>query len=158
MWTFRDYQTDDLEAMFRLDEACFASPFRFSRGMMRRFAEAKRARVVLAEEGGTVVGFCIVHLEPAGGRGCAGYVVTVDVAEGFRRQGLAGELMRRGEDTARAAGCGEMLLHVFTGNDAAIRFYESRGYGRVLLVRGFYGADREGREIDAWLYRKPLAG
>jgi len=92
---FRGYRADDFEAMFALDEACFAPEFRFSRAMMRRFAEAKKARVVIAEEDG-LAGFCVVHVERVAG-GCVGYVVTLDVAASFRRSGLATELMRRVE-------------------------------------------------------------
>ena len=148
--TFRGYEEADFEAMFRLDEACFEGAFRFSRAMMRRFAEAKKARVVIAEEEG-LAGFCIVHVERVEG-GRVGYVVTLDVAAAWRRKGLAAELMRRVETEAHEAGCGAMVLHVFVENDGAIRFYERCGYERWTRARGFYG---EGG--DAWVYRKVLS-
>jgi ribosomal-protein-alanine N-acetyltransferase len=146
---FRGYRPDDFEAMFRLDEDCFAPEFRFSRAMMQRFAEAKKARVVIAEENG-LAGFCIVHVERVEG-GRVGYLVTLDVAASWRRKGLAAELMRRVEAEERAAGCGAMALHVFTGNDGAIRFYERVGYVRWGKAIGFYGDAG-----DAWIYRKVL--
>ena len=133
--------------MFRLDELCFEEPFRFSRGTMRRFAEAKRARVVLAEVGGDLVGFCIVHVE----RGGVGYVVTLDVEPLWRRHGLARMLMERGEAVVLEAGCGVMMLHVFSGNEAAVRFYERVGYELVGRDEGFYGDG-----MDALVYRKAL--
>jgi ribosomal-protein-alanine N-acetyltransferase len=105
--------------------------------------------VGVAEAGGVLAGFCIVHLEPGG----VGYVVTLDVAEGFRRRGLAGELMRRGEDAAGVAGCTSMALHVFPGNEGAVRFYERSGYGLEGVARGFYGVG-----MDALVYRKKLEG
>jgi ribosomal protein S18 acetylase RimI-like enzyme len=89
--------------------------------------------------------------------GLAGYVVTLDVAPEFRRQGLARELMQRGEAEARRAGCGEMLLHVFVGNANAIRFYEKAGYSQGKNVVAFYGRDAQGESVDAWLYRKRMA-
>jgi ribosomal-protein-alanine N-acetyltransferase len=144
---FRGYLADDFEAMFRLDELCFEEPFRFSRAMMKRFAEAKKARVVIAEEKG-LAGFCVVHVESVQD-GCVGYVVTLDVAVEWRRKGLAGELMRRVEKEVIADGCDVMVLHVAVGNFVAIRFYEDVGYERVDRVDGFYG---EGG--DAWVYRK----
>ena len=58
----RGYQADDLDAMHALDVVCFERPFRFTRGAMRRFAEAKKARVVVAEEGDALVGFVILHV------------------------------------------------------------------------------------------------
>ncbi len=144
---FRGYGQGDLEAMFRLDEVCFEARFRFSRTAMRRFAETKRARVVLAESAGELAGFCIVHVEQGG----VGYVVTLDVAPPFQRQGLAGMLMERGETLAREAGCEVMVLHVFPGNVGAVRFYERVGYEFVRRDEEFYGSG-----MDALVYRKGL--
>lgn len=144
---FRGYRAEDFETMFRLDEACFAPEFRFSRAMMRGVAEAAKARVVIAEEDG-LAGFCVAHVEPVEG-GCVAYVVTLDVSPDWRRKGLAAELMRRVEDAAREAGCGAMALHVFVENKDAIRFYERCGFVRSRRAKGFYGEAR-----DAWVYRK----
>ena len=47
-----------------------------------------------------------------------------------------------------------MELHVFTENEAAIRFYERTGYERIARRRRFYGAEG----LDAFEYRKELAG
>ena len=143
----RGYREGDAEAMYALDVSCFAEPFRFTRVAMRRFAESKKARAVVAELGEVLVGFCIVHVE----RGNVGYVVTLDVAVEHRSKGLARMLMERVEEEARGAGCLSMLLHVFVGNDAAIGFYERMGYGAVGEAEGFYGA-----EVDALVYRKEL--
>jgi ribosomal-protein-alanine N-acetyltransferase len=145
----RGYREGDLDAMFRLDEVCFEAPFRFSRASMRRFAEARRARVVIAELDGELLGFCIVHVE----RESVGYVVTLDVAAEHRRSGVATRLMERGEAEARAVGCSSMALHVFTGNEAAIKFYERMGYGFWRDDKDFYGVG-----VDALIYRKGIAG
>ncbi len=146
---FRGFRAGDLDAMFALDELCFEGPFRFSWSMMRRFAEAKKALVVVADEDG-LAGFCIVHVERAEGVR-VGYVVTLDVAERWRRKGIAAELMRRVEMDSRDAECEAMILHVSTGNAAAICFYQRCGYERVGREARFYGAGG-----DAWIYRKLL--
>jgi [ribosomal protein S18]-alanine N-acetyltransferase len=149
----RDYRVDDLEAMFCLDEACFAAEFRFDRRSMRIFAGGRDAITLIAEKTcGGIAGFVIVHVEPAAA-GLRGYVVTLDVAEELRREGLARRLMRAAETRAAAAGAIWMELHVFTGNEGAIRFYERLGYVRIGLSRGFYGNDG----LDAFVYRKQLA-
>lgn len=144
--TLRGYHDGDLNAMFRLDEACFEEPFRFTHAAMRRFAESRKARVVIAESNGELAGFAILHVE-----GRVGYVVTLDVAEDFRRQGLALRLMQAMEQQAVEAGCAVVGLHVFMGNEGAIQFYERAGYKRGGEVSGFYG---EG--FNAWVYRKKL--
>ncbi len=146
----RGYRAGDLDAMHALDVVCFEPPFRFSRGAMRRFAEAKRARVVLAEQEGILAGFVILHLEPSV-QGPVGYVVTLDVAPEFRRRGVATQLMREAERLAQEEGCLAMALHVFTENRAAIRFYTQDGFRRAHREDGFYGASQ-----DAWVFYKPL--
>lgn len=146
----RGYQVDDLEAMYALDVVCFERAFRFTRGAMRRYAEAKKARVVIAEEGDVLVGFVILHVEQEEEERI-GYVVTLDVEPALRRRGVAGSLMSEAERLARSAGCTALVLHVFTENDAAIRFYASDGFARSHRADGFYGWG-----VDAWVYSKRL--
>lgn len=144
--SIRDYGIDDLEEIFRLDEVCFAPEFRFDRDSMRIFAETEGAIVRLAQSGDELAGFVIVHREEA-----TGYIVTLDVAETWRRRGIASLLMEDAEAKARAAGAEVMGLHVFTGNAHAIGFYERMGYERAGIRRNFY---HEG--VDAFVYRKEL--
>ena len=106
-----------------------------------------RARVVIAEQRETFVGFCIAHIEPEN----AGYVVTLDVDPAHWRNGIASLLMQRAEEECRVAGCVSMALHVFTGNAAAIRFYERSGYVNTGTVENFYGTG-----VHALVYFKPL--
>jgi ribosomal-protein-alanine N-acetyltransferase len=150
----REYKEADLEAMFQLDEVCFAAEFSFDLESMKAFAGARNAIAVVAENmGGTIVGFVIAQVERtvAGRRG---YIVTLDVAPDCRRVGLGLRLMMEAEQRVVAAGARWMDLHVFTGNIAATRFYERLGYVRVATRLRFYGADG----LDAFAYRKELAG
>jgi ribosomal-protein-alanine N-acetyltransferase len=131
--------------MYALDLVCFEPVFRFSRRAMRRFAETAGAVTVVAEAEGDLAGFAIVQME-----GQVGYVVTLDVATAWRRQGLARRLMEETEARVRAAGGAAMELHVFVGNVGAVRFYEGLGWGRG-GVAGFYA-----RGMDALVYAKRL--
>ena len=146
----RGFRAEDVDAMYALDVMCFEKPFRFSRGAMRRFAEAKNALVVIAEEGDALVGFVILDVE-MGKKGRTGYVVTLDVDPAFRRRGVAALLMDEVERQARADGCGAIVLHVFVGNESAMKFYASAGYARSHREEEFYG-----RGLDAWVYYKLL--
>ncbi len=141
---------DDLGAMHALDVVCFEKPFRFSRGAMHRFAEAANARVTIAEEEDELVGFVILQLEEVEG-GRVGYIVTLDVSPKRRRHGIAGRLMREAERQAQQEGCSALVLHVFTGNEAAIRFYASLGFVRSHREEEFYGP-----KMDAWVFHKLL--
>ena len=150
----REYRATDLEAMFQLDEACFAEEFRFDRESMREFAEERNAVVHVAEKvGGEIVGFVIAHFECVASEWRA-YIVTLDVAPVHRKKGLATRLMREVEVCALAAGVRWIQLHVFAGNEAAIRFYERLGYLRTTVRRGYYGSTG----LDAIVYGKDLPG
>jgi ribosomal-protein-alanine N-acetyltransferase len=149
--TLRNYRLGDWEAMYALDLVCFEPVFQFSRGAMRGFAESPGAVTVLAESEvhgaeGKLAGFCVTQLERR-----TGYVVTLDVAPAWRRRGLARRLMAEVESRFHAAGSVGMELHVFTGNAAAIQFYEAIGYTRKGVAKDFYA-----RGLNALLYRKKL--
>ncbi len=146
----RGYRAEDLDAIQKLDEICFEPPFCFSRSAMRRFTEARRARVVLAEEKKILAGFVVVHLQKTA-HGPVGYVVTLDVSPEFRRRGVATQLMREAARLAGSEHCVALMLHVFTGNEPAIRFYTQDGFLRSHLEEGYYGPAK-----DAWVLYKPL--
>jgi ribosomal-protein-alanine N-acetyltransferase len=148
---FRQYRDDDLEAIFRLDEVCFAKEFRFDCRSMSAFAGDPDAVTLIAEDGDEVIGFVIAHVKRVASEYRA-YVVTLDIAPAWRRKGIARELMGEAEARALSRGARWIQLHVFTGNTAAIRFYERLGYERIRVVRGYYGA----AGLDAIVYGKDL--
>ncbi len=150
--TLRDYRTADLDTILQLDEVCFSAEFRFDRESMRAFAERNRSVCLIAEAGQKgIVGFVIVHLEPSA-KGWRGYVVTLDVAAESRCRGVARRLMLEAETRVAAGGARRMELHVFTGNEEAIRFYERLGYDRKGERKRFYGK----AGLDAFEYLKVL--
>ena len=149
--TLRPYRMSDLDAMHKLDVLCFEKPFRFTRSAMRRFSEAKNARVVIAEASDVLVGFVILDVEDTGEE-LLGYIVTLDISPRHRRQGLAGQLMQEAERRAAREGCAVVVLHVFTGNEAAIRFYSGLGFVQSHREIDFYG-----HGFDAWVFHKPLS-
>ncbi len=146
----RKYRRDDLEAIVALDALCFEPLFRFTRSAMRRFAEAEDAWTRLAIVNGKLAGFIIVHREeiPAAE---AGYVVTIDVAQKYRQQGIGRLMLQAAEEAFATSGTTAMLLHVYTKNQEAISFYERNGYQRGDEQTGFYGPG-----MDAALYWKEL--
>jgi ribosomal-protein-alanine N-acetyltransferase len=148
---FREYRDEDLEAIFRLDEACFEEEFRFDRRSMSAFAEDPDAITLISEDRGEVIGFVISRVKRIAAE-CRAYVVTLDVAPDWRRKGIARELMEEVEVRALSSGACWIQLHVFRGNKAAIRFYEQLGYERIRVVRGYYGA----AGLDAIVYGKDL--
>jgi ribosomal protein S18 acetylase RimI-like enzyme len=146
----RGYLAGDLDAMHALDVVCFERPFRFTHSAMRRFAEARKARVAIAEDNDALVGFVILHVEGIE-EGRVGYIITLDVSPDHRRRGVAGQLMREAERQAQSEGCVALVLHVFTGNEPAIHFYAAHGFVRSHREEEFYGPS-----MDAWVFNKLL--
>jgi [ribosomal protein S18]-alanine N-acetyltransferase len=147
----RGYRNADLDAMFRLDEGCFAREFRFDRQSMQKFAEYPNAVVRIAEDNNRgIVGFVIAHVEAVASERTA-YVVTLDVAPDWRRSGLGRRLMQDMESRVAVQGARRSQLHVFSGNEPAIRFYENLRYQRIRLIPGYYGED-----LSAIVYAKEL--
>ncbi len=136
--------------MVALDDLCFEPAFRFSRTEMRRYAEAKRARVVIASYGETLAGFCILHIEGTPGVP-VGYVVTLDVAPAMRRRGVATQLMLSVGELAWQDACRTIMLHVDIRNAAAIGFYERLGFRGAGSVNSFYGPGRDALVLRAEL-------
>ena len=149
----RPYRKPDLAAMVRLDQVCFAPEFWFGERTMRRFAEAWGMHAVVAERGDVLVAFAIGEMERRGNGRVWGYCVTLDVAPAERRTGLGRRLLGELERWAAEQGAGEMMLHVFAGNEGAQRFYAVGGYREVGREVGFYGAG-----LDAVVCRKELRG
>src|SRR5260370_21089690 len=127
----RDYGAIDLNAMFRLDEACFAEEFRFDRESMREFAEEKNAIVRIAEKvSGEMAGFVIVHVEHVV-TGRRAYVVTLDVAAECRQQGVGRRLIREAEALTVAAGERWIQQPVLARKPGARRLHVPLGYEQI---------------------------
>ena len=149
-FTLRPGTPADVGAMHELDLLCFDKPFRFDFRSMRKYATHSEAIVVIAEVEGQVGGFIIVN--PSRRKALhSAYVTTLDVHPDLRRQGMARALVVEAERLAAASGAVAMQLHVYTGNESAIAFYESAGYEQLLLTEDFYNTG-----LDAFAYMKSL--
>jgi ribosomal protein S18 acetylase RimI-like enzyme len=144
--SIREYRRGDEKAMQALDEVCFDTRFRFGYRTMRQLAQADEAMTWLAEVDGGLIGFVLAHAEPLGS-----YLMTLDVAPAWRRRHVAALLMDRLEEAVARTPVPEIRLHVFAQNEAAIRFYEGRGYECMERAVEFYGAG-----LDGWMYRKAV--
>jgi len=150
---YRLYKPEDFDALYALEEACFQPPFRFGRRYMRSVVGRADAATWIAEdEDGALAGFAIVHWEQRHGEMRA-YLETLEVRPELRGQGTGGELLRRCEESARAAGAETMGLHVDAENEAAIGLYRARGFELRGREEGYYP---EGRAAE--VYAKSLAG
>jgi ribosomal-protein-alanine N-acetyltransferase len=131
---YRPYAAPDFDAIYAIEELCFRPPLRFSRRYVRQLVEDFDSATWIAEDAAQMIGFVVVDWTQKGGS-IAAYVQTLEVLPESRGKGIAAELLRRGENSAQAAGATQITLHVDENNAAAIHLYEKSGYigmGRVL--------------------------
>lgn len=93
-----------------------------------------------------------------GGSGSLAYILTLGVADGFRRRGLATELLKRSVEHVdrEMAHVQAVYLHVVTYNEPAIRLYEGQRFDRIKHFEKFYFL--HGRHYDSFLYAFYLHG
>jgi ribosomal-protein-alanine acetyltransferase len=144
----RAAEVSDLDALVAIENRCFDND-RLSRRSFRHLLTRGRAATLVAEGGGSVVGYVLV-LFSHGTLHARVYSLAVDPSA--RGQGLGRDLVLAAEDAAKDQDCSELRLEVRKDNDDAIGLYESLGYRRFGVLADYY-EDHE----DALRYRKSLA-
>lgn len=147
---YRLYKPEDFEALYAIEQTCFQPPYRFGRGYMRKLVQGRNTATWIAEEDLNLAGFAIVEWT-ARERVVTAYIQTIEVAPGLRNRGVGGELLRRAEESVRAANAAVLWLHVDVRNTAAMSLYEAHGYRCEGREEDFYGPDR-----PALIFVKPL--
>jgi ribosomal protein S18 acetylase RimI-like enzyme len=93
--------------------------------------------LLLARDGGTLVGYGLAHVVPAAGSWAddtwvtgerLGEIETLVVLPSHRGAGVGTRLLDALESELEAAGVDDLFIGVVAGNTAAQRLYERRGY------------------------------
>ena len=138
----RDLREDDLEAAFRLDQACFEPEIAYDRAELRWLMGRPGAFGLAVEDRGRLLAFAIAER-----RGRTGHLVTIDIAASARRRGLGRHLFAEASRRLREAGADEIRLEVDVRNAGAIRFYESLGFEKTRTLKSYYGRGLDGYEM-----------
>lgn len=145
----RAYRPADFETLYEIDQACYSREIAYSRRELHnylRFPGAECVVVEVKDPKTAVAGFCIAALLKGWG-----YIVTIDVLPGYRRQGIATSLLREIEGRLKAHGAKEVALETATDNEPAIAFWKKHGYRTRGIKKGYYPGG-----IDAYSMVKPL--
>lgn len=117
---------------------------------MKVYLRAEGSYCLLAEMGGNVAGFILTELAPD-----EGHIITLDVLEEYRRQGIGSLLLSAAEKEAASRGGKRMVLETATTNKAAIALWGKHGYRQVGTIEDYYGRGRDafrmGKELVAEL-------
>jgi [ribosomal protein S18]-alanine N-acetyltransferase len=144
----RSYEPHDFAALHRLDQACFPPGISYSKTTLRYFLTLSCADCVVATDGNRIVGFILSEENPP-----LAHIITLDVVEKARRRGIGSALLQTLEANLAARGVRSVLLETATDNQAAVAFWQQRGYRIEATLKRYY----LGR-IDAYEMRKILPG
>jgi ribosomal-protein-alanine N-acetyltransferase len=152
----RDFRPQEMETLWRIDQACFAPGISYSRLELATYLERPGAFALVADgtevsPGGTssamTVGFIVAE---AGSRG-TGHIITIDVLPRARAMGIGTQLLRVAEDRLRDARCQSVILETAVDNQAALSFYRRHHYTLVKTLPGYYS-----NGVDAFVLKKDL--
>jgi ribosomal protein S18 acetylase RimI-like enzyme len=103
-------------------------------------------------ERGRIIAYAALQLEPGA---AAMKIDKLYVHPQWQRRGCGGRLVAQAEATARGQGCGELVLTVNRGNQAAVAAYRSYGFAvRAAVVQDIGG----GFMMDDYVMAKPVKG
>lgn len=152
----RDFHRDDFEALWRIDQQCFAPGISYSRSELSAYIRHPGSFTILAEARPLVseasphreiLGFVVAHAKRRG----AGHIITIDVLPSARRGGLGSALLNTAEQRLRSAPCRYVRLETAVNNTAAIAFYKRHHYEIVKTLSRYYPGG-----IDGFVMQKDL--
>ncbi len=138
----------DLDEVVALEAHVQAFPW--TRGNFADALAAGYGAWALRREG-KLAGFCVLMFAPD-----VAHLLVIAVAKPLHRQGLGGLLLDWCEQQARERGMEGVLLEVRPSNESAVSFYKRHGYLQIGVRRGYYPAEKGGRE-DALVMQKRFA-
>lgn len=142
----RQYEARDFAAMYKLDQVCFPPGIAYSKWSLQYFLSLPAADCLVAEDGKQIVGFILAEKNPP-----LAHIITLDVAPGKRRSGLATTLLKEMEKHFRYHEVRSVLLETAVDNESGIAFWEHHGYRTEAVLKRYY----LGR-VDAYEMRKRL--
>lgn len=145
-FALRPYSASDFGALYALDRACYPPGIAYSKSMLRWFLNSSGSICVVAEDAGEIQAFILAEADPP-----KGHIVTLDVAENFRRRGLGTQLTLAVENELFRRGAVTVEMETATDNGAGVAFWLRRGYRTVSIIPRYY-LDR----VDAYHMRKTL--
>jgi ribosomal-protein-alanine N-acetyltransferase len=165
LFFIRDFHKADFEALWRIDQQCFAQGISYSRPELAAYLRMPGAFTVIAEtreDAGPanrsgaddsargisgILGFVVATLNASG----SGHIITIDVIQEARRCGVGSALLSTAEEQLRARGGSHVRLETAVNNASALAFYKRHGYYILKTLPRYYPDG-----VDAFVMRKDL--
>ena len=149
----RNAEPGDIDALIDLEHRVFATD-RLSRRSLRRFLKSKTAQVIVADEGGSLVGAAVVLFRP---RSTVARLYSIATAPHMGGRGVGSLLLAAAEEAALAHDCTSIRLEVHVTNHAAISRYRKSGYREFGRHKSYYDDGGDALRFEKKLMPK-LAG
>jgi ribosomal-protein-alanine N-acetyltransferase len=139
-WRILPMHSSGLEPVLEIEQRAY--PFPWSEGIFRDCLKAGYSGWLLDDGNGLVCGYALMSMAVD-----EAHVLNLCVDPSCQGRGLGRMLLDHLITLARAANATIVLLEVRKSNKAAIHLYESHGFQRLGLRKGYYPA--EGGREDA---------
>jgi len=151
-WQLRDASPDDLDGIMAIEHAVFPSDA-WSRESMLSELSNRHTRYLVAFDQGAPDDLLAYAglLAPRGAQQAD--IQSVAVVEAARRRGLARTLVQTLVAEARDRGAREIFLEVRVDNPNAQALYDSLGFERIAVRKGYYQPDN----VDGAVMRLEIA-
>lgn len=165
-FTVRDYQPDDFDTLWAIDQSCFTPDIAYSRYELQVYLRRPGAFALVADLSGqgqqlsknapparsvpsqpAILAFVVAETSRRG----IGHVITIDVRPAIQRQHIGSALLDAAELRLRAANCHAVRLETAVNNASALSFYKRHGYDVIKVIPHYYS-----NGVDALLLEKNL--
>lgn len=130
--TIRPADVNDLKEILRIEEKSFPEPWSEN----KYIDELKYSYMYLALKEGRACGYIILRQISD-----EGTIMNLAVSPEFRRQGIARSLLNYIITYSKSLGIKKLFLEVRSGNNPAIKLYESCGFRTFGLRKKYYPDD-----------------
>lgn len=166
-YTIRDFQNEDFDALWRIDQTCFPAGISYSRAELRFYMRRPTAFTLVAVQSGSeagktgnrqpealaasdidIAGFIVAECSSRG----RGHIITIDVVSPARRFGVGSLLLEAAEHRLRTEHCRIVELETAVDNISALSFYKRHGYSVIKTFPRYYS-----NGVDALVLEKNLS-
>lgn len=172
-FTLRDYQSDDFNTLWAIDQSCFEPGISYSRYELRLYLRRWGAFTLVAESAEPLPPSANENLPDTGdlkgkpsilafivaetARRGRGHIITIDVRAAARRHRVGSALLEAAETRLLYQKCESVRLETAVDNASAISFYKRHGYVVLQVIPHYYSNGMDALLLEKNLLSRPRA-